>query len=147
MCYALILSTTSNEDLSQFNREEIRFNQHVPDRLPADQLLYPNKWYIGSRTGCSCSFRHLYEPDLGFGVPEDWFPEEESDITATQILIRFVRSLLAKGQRVDCIDAWDGNSEMTFVHLPVNLSQIRDEEFRFFENHHFEFSVDADQET
>ena len=141
MCYALLLSTTSNEDLSQYNREEIRFNQAVPEHLPVNRLLYPSKWYVGSRTGCSCSFRHLYEPDLGFGVPEDWFPEEESDIQATQIFVRFVRSLLAKGKKVDCIDAWEGNSEMPFAQLTVNLSQIRDEEFRFFENHHFDFAV------
>ena len=142
MCYALILSTTSNEDLSQFNREDIRFNQQVPDRLPANLLLYPNKWYIGSRTGCSCSFRHLYEPDLGFGIPEDWFPEEETDIEATKMFVHVVRSLLSTGERVDCIDAWDGNSERPFSQLSVNLSQIRDEEFRFFENHHFDFSID-----
>ena len=142
MCYALILSTTSNEHLSQFNSEDIRFSQQVPDRLPANLLLYPNKWYVGSRTGCSCSFRHLYEPDLGFGIPEDWFPEEESDIKATMMFVRVVRSLLAKGEHVDCIDAWEGISEMTFSQLPVNLSQIRDEEFRFFENHHFDFSID-----
>lgn len=140
MCYALLLSTTSNEDLSQYNREEIRFNQAVPEQLPVDRLLYPSKWYVGSRTGCSCSFRHLYEPDLGFGVPEDWFPEEESDIQATQIFVRFVRSLLAKGEKVDCIDAWEGNSEMPFAQLLINLSQIRDEEFRFIENHHFDFA-------
>ena len=142
MCYALILSTTSNEDLSQFNREEIQFNQQVPDRLPVNMLLYPNKWYVGSRTGCSCSFRHLYEPGLGFGVPEDWFPEEESDIEATKIFIHIVRSLLTKGESVDCLDAWEGSSEMSFARLHVNLSQVRDEEFRFFENHHFDFSMD-----
>jgi hypothetical protein len=141
MCYALILSTTSSEDLSQYNREEIRFNQAVPEHLPVDRLLYPSKWYVGSRTGCSCAFRHLYEPDLGFGVPENWFPEEESDIQATQIFVRFVRSLLAKGESVDCTDAWDGKSEMPFARLTVNLSQIRDEEFRFIENHHFDFAV------
>ena len=143
MCYALILSTTSNEDLSQFNRDDIRFNQQVPDRLPANLLLYPNKWYVGSRTGCSCSFRHLYESDLGFSIPEDWFPEEESDIEATKMFVRIVRSLLAKGEHVDCIDAWEGSSEMAFSQLPVNLSQILDEEFRFFENHHFDFSTDG----
>ena len=140
MCYALLLSTTSNEDLSQLNCEEIRFNQKVPEHLPVDRLLYPSKWYVGSRTGCSCSFRHLYEPDLGFGAPVDWFPEEQRDIEATHIFIRLVRSLLAKGEKVDCIDAWEGNSEMPPTHLPVNLTQIRDEEFRFIENHHFDFA-------
>lgn len=142
MCYALILSTTSNEDLTQFNREDVRFTQQVPDHLPANLLLYPNKWYVGSRTGCSCSFRHLHEPDLGFGIPEDWFPEEEADIEATKMFVLIVRALLAKGEHVDCIDAWEGNGEGPFSQLSVNLSQIRDEEFRFFENHHFDFSID-----
>ena len=140
MCYALLLSTTSNEDLSRFNREEIRFNQKVPEPLPVDRLLYPSKWYVGSRTGCSCSFRHLHEPDIGFGAPVYWFPEEQRDIEATHIFIRLVRSLLAKGEKVDCIDAWEGNSEMPLAQLPVNLSRVRDEEFRFFEDHHFDFA-------
>ncbi|MCI0549407.1 MAG: hypothetical protein L0287_00475 [Anaerolineae bacterium] len=142
MCYELILSTTSDEDLSQYNREEIRFNQNVPDYLPVNRLLYPNQWYVGSRTGCSCSFRHLYEPDLGFSIPEDWFPEEESDIEATQIFVRLVRSLLAKGENVDCIDSWHGNKE-PFPPMSVNLGQIQDGEFRFFENYHFDFSINT----
>ena len=141
MCYTLLLSTTSNEDLSQYDREQVRFSRTIADYLPADRLLYPNRWYIGSRTGCSCSFRHLYQPDLGFGVPEDWFPEEDADIQATQVFVRLVRDLLLRGEKVDCIDAWDGNSGMPFSRLTVNLSQVRDEEFRFFENHHFDFTV------
>ena len=147
MCYALLLSTTSNEDLSQHDSEEIRFTRTIADHLSADRLLYSNRWYVGSRTGCSCSFRHLYQPDLGFGVPEDWFPEEAADVQATQLFIRLVRELLAQGEHVDCIDAWEGNSEMPFSRLPVNLGQIRDEEFRFFENHHFDFSASPRFET
>ena len=142
MCYALLLSTTSNEDLSLFNSEEVRFEKNISDRLPLNHLLYPNKWYVGSRTGCSCSFRHLYEPDLGFAVPEDWFPEEESDVKATKTFVRLIRSLLEKGESVDSFDAWDGGSELPLSQLSLNLSQVRDEEFRFFENHHFDFSID-----
>jgi len=143
MCYALLLSTTSDDDLSQYDREEMRFSRIIADHLPLDRLLYPNRWHVGSRTGCSCSFRHLYEPDLGFGVPEEWFPEEDADIQATKIFISLVRTLLAQGAHVDCIDAWDGNSDRPFSQLSVNLSQIHDEEFRFFENHHFDFSLSS----
>lgn len=147
MCYALLLSTSSDEDLSKHNCEEVRFSRNIADHMPVHQLLYPNRWYVGSRTGCSCSFRHLYQPDLGFGIPEDWFPEEKADIEATKLFVRLVRPLLAKGEGVDCIDAWDGTSDMPFSKLPLNLSQIHDEEFRFFENHHFDFSISADQGT
>jgi hypothetical protein len=139
MCYALILSTTSSSDLSQFNSEEIGFDKNTPDRLPFNQLLYPNKWYVGSRTGCSCSFRHLYGPEFDFGIPEDWFPEEKSDVEATLTFIRLVRSLILKGEKVDCIDVWEGNNTESPHLMSVNLSRIRDAEFRFFENHHFDF--------
>jgi len=140
MCYALILSTTSNANLSQFNREEIKFDKNVPSRIPVDRLLYPNKWYVGSRTGCSCSFRHLYGPEFEFGVPEDWFPEDKSDIDATLMFVRLIRSLIVKGERVDCIDAWEGGSEVIPHSLSVDLSRLQDEEFRFFENQHFDFT-------
>jgi len=141
MCYALILSTTTGDDLSLNDAKGIKFSRPIPDRLATDALCYPNKWYVGSRTGCSCSFRHLYEPDLGFGVPEDWSPEEASDIEATFAFIRLVRSLIAKGERVDCVDLWEGHGDEPRhpVSMKVHLSSIRDEEFRFIENHHFDF--------
>jgi len=143
MCYALILSTTSNDDLSQFNGEMIKFDKNIPARLSANSLLYPNKWYVGSRTGCSCSFRHMYGPEFEFGVPVDWFPEDTFDIEATHMFVRLVRSLLAKGESVDCIDLWESNSEEPLPPLIVDLSRIQDEEFRFFENHHFDFALDT----
>jgi hypothetical protein len=141
MCYALILSTTSSDDLSSFNGEQIRFDKNVPDRLPFQHLLYANKWYVGSRTGCSCSFRHLYGPEFDFSAPEDWFPEEKSDIEATLTFIRLVRSLVIKGEKVDCIDLREGNQAEHPALMSVDLSQIRDEEFRFFEDHHFDFML------
>jgi hypothetical protein len=141
MCYALILSTTTSDDLSLHNSEGIQFARPVPERITTDALSYPNKWYVGSRTGCSCSFRHVYEPEQGFGLPEDWFPEETSDIEATLQLIRLVRSLIAKGERVDCVDLWEGHSNEPHppASMKVNLGSIRDEEFRFFENYRFDF--------
>ena len=141
MCYELILSTTSGDDLSQFNDAGIRFEGSHPERRSFSHLLYPHKWFIGSRTGCSCSFRHLYEPEHGFGVPEDWAPEEQTDIEATLKFIRLVRSLIAQGERVDCVDLWAGSDAVPGapVRMDVDLSRVRNEEFRFFENYHFDF--------
>jgi hypothetical protein len=93
MCYALILSTTASDDFSQFNSEAFRFDNTFPERLSLGNLLYPNKWYVGSRTGCSCSFRHLYDPEFEFGIPEDWFPEDKSDIEATLFRMKSSGSL------------------------------------------------------
>ena len=143
MCYELILSTTSSDDLSQFNDDGVSFNNKYLDRASFTHLLYPHKWYIGSRPGCSCSFRHLYEPEHGFGAPEEWAPENEADIEATLKIIHLVRSLIAKGERVDCVDLWAGSdvSPIPLVSMNVNLRTLRDEEFRFFENYHFDFVV------
>jgi hypothetical protein len=139
MCYTLFLSTTSSEDLSPFNSEVLRFESTIPDGLLFSNLLHPNTWYVGTRTGCSCSFRHLSGPEFKLGVPEEWFPEEKSDIEATLLFIRVVRSLISKGERVDCVDRWPGNEAEVIPWVSINLSQILDEEFRFFEDHHFDF--------
>jgi hypothetical protein len=139
MCYALLLSTTSTEDLARFNTGSLRFEAAIPARLSSEKLLYPNKWYVGSRTGCSCSFRHLAGPEFDFGVPQDWFPEEQLDIEATLQFIGVVRSLLSNGARVDCIDLWEGQDAEVTPWVSVNLGLILDEEFRFYENHHFDF--------
>src|SRR5262245_2689910 len=118
MCYALLLSTTSSDDLSQLNTDAVKFNA-IPERLSSNHLLYPHKWYIGSRTGCSCSFRHLYGPEFEFGVPEDWFPEEQSDIEATLQFIRLIRSLITKSEKVDCIDLWESDEIEPLPPIPV----------------------------
>ena len=139
MCYALVLSTTARDDLAITNSEGIRFDKSIPDLPPFDHLCYANKWYVGSRTGCSCSFRHLYGPEFDFHVPEEWFVEEQSHIEATLTFIRLVRSLIEKGEKVDCIDVWISDSAEVPHRLFIGLNRIRDEEFRFFENHHFDF--------
>ena len=137
------MSTTSDEDLSLLNTDLIRFGRPVADRYPTNALSYPNKWYIGSRTGCSCSFRHVVQPEKGFGIPEEWFPEDALDIEATLTFIRLVRSLIAKGQCVDCVDFWESeiDKHQPPVSIKVDIGTIRDEEFKFFENHYFDFVI------
>ena len=143
MCYALLLSTTTDADLSVHNTELVRFERELPNLPSVERLRYPNRWYIGSNTGCSCGFRHLYSVELGFGVPVDWYPEEKENLEATLQLIRIVRALIESGECVDCIDAWE-HPHMHAVpeaELVVNLAEIKDEEFRLFENHHFELKL------
>ena len=89
--------------------------------------------------GCSCSFRHLYSIELGFSEPVDWYPEEEDEIKATLEVIKVIRGLLEGGAEVDCIDAWEGDSPHPLTELEVDLGEISDEAFRFYENHHFIF--------
>ena len=141
MCYVLLLSTTSDTDLAQFNNELVKFSRDLPQIAETDSLRYQYKWYIGSKSGCSCTFRHLYSIELGFGVPVDWYPEEDDGISATMQVIKIIRELVELGESVDCIDSWE-HQEMCPVACKdgqVDLSRITNEEFRFFENHHFEF--------
>lgn len=143
MCYMLLLSTDSEVDLSESNTELLCFRKELPG-LPEESLLeYPNKWFVGSAQGCSCGFRHLGSEsiELGFGIPEDWFPENADDIEATHQFIRVVRSLRASGNGVECIDAWCDDSHPVSLNgaVQVNLDEIPDVAFRFYENQRFVF--------
>ena len=141
MCYVLLLSTTATEDLTVHNNDLVQFSRALPQLADVTALKYSNTWHIGSKSGCSCTFRHLYSVELGFGEPVDWYPEDPDVIAATVQVIRIVRPLLAQGHHVDCIDVWE-HHEMDpgpKGALDVNLSSLKDSECRFFENHHFTF--------
>lgn len=143
MCYVLLLSTTSTDDLASHNSELVHFTKELPKIAEVSSLKYPNKWYIGSKSGCSCSFRHLHSIELGFSEPVEWYKENPEDIEATKQLIQIIRDLVAHGEQVDCIDAWE-HQEMYPVangKLEVDLSKVKNSEFRFFENHHFIFGT------
>lgn len=145
MCYMTLLSTTSLENLSFGNNDLVRISKELPGLPEETYLGFANKWFIGSQAGCSCGFRHLYvtSVELGFGKPEDWFPEESSDILATHQVIALIRSLVEKGEKVDVVDAWaDGKTEVQPLSgdIEVNLKDVGDESFRFFENYRFSFS-------
>ncbi len=76
---------------------------------------------------------------MGFSEPEDWYEEGDDEIAATISFIRIVRKIVDRGNQVDCIDAWHGIGKEDIVATTVNLTDIKDEQFRFFENHHFHF--------
>lgn len=139
MCYAIYLSTDLEDDLSKFNTALVRF-EHVDVRSPViTSLEYIHKWYVASKSGCSCTFRHLTSVELGFGAPVDWYEEEENEIAATLTFIKVIRKLIDRGAKVDCIDTWFGTEPSDIQQMSVDLSVIEDDQFRFFENYHFLF--------
>jgi len=142
MCYSVYLSTDFEGDLSQHNTELIRFDKAFNDaeRQVIDLLQYHNVWYVGSRAGCSCTFRHLHSIELGFGEPVDWYAEDQDEIEATGIFYKVVSGLVGAGSQVDCIDIWAGGKRDQIKQLAVKVSSTTKEAFRFFENHHFIFS-------
>ena len=141
MCYMLFLSTSSSEDLSRYNSELLRFGAPEDDQGPMmSGLEYEYKWFVGSSSGCSCSFRHLaHGSDLGFGEPEDWYPEDEDDIRATGELYRVIASLVDDGHRVDCVDVWWSTEPVEIGTLPVSLQAVPERAFRLFEDSRFVF--------
>lgn len=140
MCYTLYISTDSQENLFAKNTELVRFERldKAQREDPCIALLeYPNRWYVGSKSVCSCTFRHLYSVELGFGKPEDWFPEEQDELDATVELYTVISSLLVSGYHVDLIDGWYGATLEEIKTIEVDLDQVSQEAFRLFENHKF----------
>ncbi len=144
MCYMTVLSTTTDTDLTVHNNELVRFTASLPGIPEERYLAHTFKWFIGSKSGCSCALRHLCvaSVELGFGEPEDWFTEEAGDIDATKQIAATIRSLVNNGAQVDCIDTWahgQQDADPLAGELTVKLSEVSDTEFRFFEMHRFAF--------
>ena len=140
MCYVVLLSTSSPDDLSVYNTELVRYARDHEDEPSRELLENSHRWYVGSKTGCSCGFRHVTTADLGFSLPENWMPEDNEDIEATREFFTLVRKLAAGGAAVDCVSAWYGTPAAEIRRMDVPLSTIQDGEFRFFENYRFVFS-------
>lgn len=140
MCYELYLSTSSSRDLTEHNSESVHFEHPAHLRDDAARILLNSmKWFVGSRSGCSCTFRHLAGGDLGFDEPQDWFPEDENNVKATRELYRVIASLVQDEHKVDCLDLWPGTGPVSIKTIRVSLSTVPEKAFRLFENHHFVF--------
>jgi hypothetical protein len=145
MCYSLYLSTDSPAGLRVYNTDLVRFQQaedyEYKTAFIIGLLEFPNRWFVGSRSGCSCTFRHLSAIELGFGAPEDWYEEQQDDLDATQQLYDVIVRLLRSGQRVDCIDIWSGAELNDIKTLPVSVEAVPKEAFRLFEGYRFIFDM------
>ena len=139
MCYSVYLSTDSEEDLSREDSESVHFEKTSSDDPGISLLKHEHKWYVGSKSGCSCTFRHLFSVELGFGGPVDWYEEEDDEINATLSFVAIVRRMIREGNQLDCIDVWYNAELKDVVEKEVNLGNMADEEFRFFESHLFRF--------
>ena len=148
MCYLVYISTDFEGDLSQHNSALISFEKDFTYYEPEiiDLLLYKYHWYVGSKAGCSCTFRHLSSIELGFGEPVYWYEEPSDEIEATIIFYDKVSSLISQGNKLDCIEIWAGTKRDQIKRLEVDLSSVSRNSFRFFENHYFVFN-NAERKT
>ncbi len=103
----------------------------------AESLSYPDKWFVGSKAGCSCTFRHTMSPELGFSEPVDWYKEEQDEVDATINLYEIISTLVADGHHVDCIDSWAGTKNETQKTIEVSLAKVPSKAFRLYENYKF----------
>jgi len=144
MCYEVYISTDSQEDLTTRNSALLRFKRVAdPDIDPGILLLdFPHRWYVGSKSECSCTFRHLYSLELGFGEPIDWYAEEQDEINATCELYATLTMLLSSGYHVDLLDQWNGSQPIDIKTLDVSLNDVSERTFRLFENHKFRLSLE-----
>ena len=139
----IVISTTSKLDLSKLNTPLVQFSKDLPNIQVKSLLRFPHRWFLGSKDGCSCGFRHLDHgnEELGFAEPVDWWPEDAEDIEATRQVVKIFKDLLSNGVQLDCINAWaqdDENEPRLAGDSVVNLGAIQESSFRFFEWHRFE---------
>ena len=142
MCYSLYISTDSEQDLAVYNNELIKLRKIVgiDEELPIEILSYPNIWYVGSAHECSCGFRHLMGPDLGFSEPVDWYEEDYEDLESTKQLYDILKKLLSSGNKVEVVDKWTSVESKDIKIMNVSFSKISRNEFRFIENFKFNIS-------
>ena len=145
MCYTVFLSTTSAEALDELPSALYKFvcTTEQDDRAIGDLLKYPHRWYLtGQYGGCSCHFRHDAEGNnSGFGIPEDWCPEDADNIESTGAVYDALTHIVAGGHSVDLVDIWNGAGPEGIRDLSVSLHDVPRDAFRFFENVRFVLSV------
>ncbi len=139
MCYFLYISTNSDQDLAINNNELVNFKkvESKDEELPTEILSYSNIWYVGSAKGCSCSFRHLMSPDLGFSESVDWYKEETEEIEATKQLYDILKKELDKGKAIEIVDKWTQTDSRDIKEMEVSFSDISRNQFRFIENYKY----------
>ena len=142
MCYSVYLSTDSNEDLTTENTDLLRFEklEDLRNKSIQELLVFTNRWHVGSKSECSCTFRHLSSVELGFGEPKDWYPEEQDELDATKLFYKVVYHLVSSDFKTDCIDCWEGAKSKDIRQIEVSLKEVTEPAFRFFENYRFEFT-------
>lgn len=142
MCYQVFVSTDYSEDLSKHNSKLIAFETLADSNSdPCTVLLaFPNKWFVGSKSVCSCSFRHLTSIELGFSDPVEWYVEEKEDIEATGQLFDVLNHLIVSGFQVDLVDSWNDANPEEITTLEVPFNKVSRTSFRLFENHKFRLS-------
>jgi hypothetical protein len=131
------ISTDCSDDLRPLATELLRFekpSKETYSRAPS-VLDHQHNWFVGSKSGCSCTFRHLSKgaEKLGFDGPQDWFPEEPDGIDATKQLYDVLKSIVDRGFLVSLLDCWSGDEDCDATKMEVSFSEVPCQHFRMME--------------
>lgn len=141
MCYVVYLATDCPDDLSGQSSDLVRFEEPSRDAHPPSLpvLNHEHKWFVGSKSGCSCTFRHVSRgsADSGFRAPEDWLPEKQDEIEATHQLYATLRGIVQRGYQVQLLDCLDGDEDRGAQSLDVSVTEVSADHFRLFEGRVF----------
>jgi hypothetical protein len=141
MCYMVYMSTDCADDLRPLTTDLVRFEKPSKETYSRSPrvLDHQHNWFVGSKSGCSCTFRHLSKgaEQLGFDEPQDWFPEESDGIDATQQLYDVLKSIVERGFHVSLLDCWSGDEDSEATTMEVSLSGIPCKRFRMMEGRLF----------
>ena len=143
MCYSVYISTNCPDDLAVVSTDALRFERPDEEKQTPCPTLFDsrNTWFVGSSSGCSCTFRHLCKEsiDLGFDVPQDWCPEAQEEIQATRALYDVLQDIVNRGFHLSLLDCWNGQENEVVSESEVSFSKVSADQFRLFEGCHFIF--------
>lgn len=148
MCYMVYISTNCPDDLSALSSHAVRFEQPKAENYtPCPAIFNSHKtlgcqtWYVGSATGCSCTFRQLCKEsiELGFDIPQEWYPEDSEEIQATLLLYEILCDIVQRGFSLSLLDCWSGDEHLDPNPLEVSCSAIAADQFRLYEGYQFIF--------
>lgn len=140
MCYMVYLATDCPDDFSCKSSDLVRFTKLSGEACSKlRNLNHEHKWFVGSQSGCSCTFRHLCRESvgLGFRAPENWFPEKQDAIDATLQLYDILKEIVQRRYQVELLDCWSGDEDEDALFLDVSLTAVSSDHFRLFERHVF----------
>ncbi len=143
MCYSVYLATDSKTDLKKYNDNQMFFEKIEKNDEVTLLLKNENRWHVatGKPGCCSCGFRHLMRESLslGFSKPEDWFQEEKAELESTKKIYNIICKLIANGYKVESLDVWTEPKPEDIITKDIEIKNISDDEFRFFEDYLFRF--------
>ena len=134
MCYELYISA-NNPLKEQLKSEYVSFEQinDAQRNNLSSHLKHEFNYYIGSKAGCSCSFRY-WENDFGFTEPQDWTDEDPDDIKGTIALYKAIINLFPSSTLITIIPTWCGDDIPSQETELINLDSIAENKFIIFTN-------------